>query len=607
LSDVAVLSIKDSGGTYREIDFTNYVHVMSDGEFYDIIRVHTRNYKNSTKLGTTDYLYEFLDAKRDAKLVIGGTQFFQGVTRSKGKIQADGSIVIELLGLGWDITNEEVNIDIATATDNEAVVTAILAGKGFTVNTPAGSEVAMGGYSINAKRGVALREMIADFNFALYFEYDSEVYYEPKGYYSSGETLNTASDNIKVLSWEKNQIDVIVNKVIVQGTASDGTKYSETRTDATSISNYGEHFGGRITVDYLTSATDAQNIGDQLLKPDPGEGGTIQLFWYKDRLVNETLSFTDASRGISGTFIVRKQVNYYPERTSVLTLGDARDNGILNQNQRELELRRARAKLLTSATTDVGGQGFSGQETALDDVPLSGGVDTDTAIISGSISEGDADITGGIQGVVTELGYNSSQYDESVISDIDTNTWTDANSSYTTSSSYDYLFHAVFVNFYFRALEVAVGYDSYDVYVRLKNEDTSQYFPSSGGVLLLERMYYQEDNVGTSMMEQIECSTLLFAPFNWKNDTLTLQYKLNSGESNGITVTADMRYQYFGSRGHTHDDNIADGGHDHNDTFADSGHDHPDDLIGNDHDHDLDGAVTESKNVDIVAEDKTDR
>jgi len=150
------------------------------------------------------------------------------------------------------------------------------------------------------------------------------------------ESITTATDTARVLSFDPDNVKTVVNDVTVNGTG--GERVTGTATDATSISTYGRR-SQTVNVSYITSQTEADDYASALLKPDPlpeaellvgGNVGTSP----ESNLSNFEVAVDDSNgTGLNDTLVVEKQTI---EQGQVrFDLGEGRATSVARFNRSE--------------------------------------------------------------------------------------------------------------------------------------------------------------------------------------------------------------------------------------------------------------------------------
>lgn len=341
-----------STSSYREVNIERYEHRRSVKSAYAEIEVVISNYL----IKTDTYVYEFIEAEQDAKLEIDGVVRFRGKTISNGRINDAEIIRLKILGNGHELQGRRIDISGIAAT-NVGVVQQALNGTAYDGNLtyPSGATTySLASYKYKGERGGLFDEMTRLYFWALYFE-GNTPYYEPIGYYDSGETIDTSNTKSRIKEWESEKLKSVINKVEVVAVNSSGDDVSKL-VDKTGSSSYEERFK-RVNAGFVESQAEAEDIANQLIHLSPGGGGRIRTFWYKTPIVNEVITVKDARRGINADFVVLEQINYYPERITELNVGYKGKDAVQLTYERERNLRDERAGLISPSSTDVGQQG----------------------------------------------------------------------------------------------------------------------------------------------------------------------------------------------------------------------------------------------------------
>lgn len=245
-------------------------------------------------------------------------------------------------------------------------------------------------------------------------------------------------------------------------------------------------------------------------------------------------------------FTARQQINHYPENSTDFTFTFERETeseAVMAEN-----LRAERNQLYPDSEQDVGNQKVN-SNTQGGSASLQR--DTDASVSANSKDSPvniKKDKNTGIEGVETDQGYFFGNYTDDIASD-NGDGWTGADTYIQLSSSYDYLFHACHVSFFVEFNPDAGQTALVDIFVRLYNRSTGEYFPTSDGIRVggLNGVHTPPE------YNHVAPSAYLHAPFNWIGDDIQLEYDISIGGGPSII---NMAYAYHGSRGHIHDDDI---------------------------------------------------
>ncbi len=358
----------DGGSTWSNFDFNTAEHIRSKRKIIEELKFSVGKGDISNLSGGLTVRLQLYDKSSGT-----WSTWFKGETQSAGDIKQDGTVEVTARGGGHKASTEKYDITGMSNTDNWAVLEESFSGSPIDPATtswsiePSQDEdtfpstlYSISSYSSKGKRSRVWHEMTQQYDWALYLETeDQEIRYEPNGYYSSGETIDTSSKATKMTSWEDEIVNerTLVNKVIINYKDSNDNVQEVEEKDSTSIDNYGEYMIRR-SIPYITTSTEASDIAGQLLSPNPGTEGKVETYLYKSNLVNETVWIKDSPRNIDGDFVVKEQRNYYPERRTVLKVGDI-DKRMTIGAREGIEHRQERSEMLDKRTSDdVGGQGL---------------------------------------------------------------------------------------------------------------------------------------------------------------------------------------------------------------------------------------------------------
>lgn len=214
----------------------------------------------------------------------------------------------------------------ATITD---IVNALLP-SGYTAVTPPGDTVpTLDSYSYNGKIDKAIRDIIRDYPVKIWFtpELDSGDYVvkvQSKGFGGVTETVTFDSERqdagYEILEFDEQDKTNIINKVTVEGVDPNGVKISETVEDSASISSHGERSIYR-HVGYLQDATQATNIANDILNPDPSPHAVLSIPFQNDNILNESIDILDDRYGIDAVYTVVKQRDFYTDSKTEVEVG----------------------------------------------------------------------------------------------------------------------------------------------------------------------------------------------------------------------------------------------------------------------------------------------
>lgn len=331
-------------GSWVEYYFTSYKETYNDNGF-----------------GSADVYINYntqqnINGEEEARLndVAEGYVLFRGFLESAGELQEDGTIKVKIAGVGKEIMGELVDINLSS-TDNHSAFTEAMSGTRYTVTT-GGTSINIERYNPKDSRKIVLGELTRNYNYKAIFYPDLSVRYEPEGYRDSGESIDTYNDNNVLQLYEKG---ISRNKVTEVTIVSQDDAGNDTTASVSSGSG-----GKSITkrIDYPITNTQANSMANNLINNVLSSKARVKTgFWYRTKLVNQVVNIKNSAIGLDEDFVVRKQITYYPERTTILQLGLADDeDGIGNATERERELRNERSKLLGNTEENAGEQSLTG-------------------------------------------------------------------------------------------------------------------------------------------------------------------------------------------------------------------------------------------------------
>jgi len=295
---------------------------------------------------------------------------FRGYAESRGSINQDGEFAVKLYSHMKYLAEREISVSVSSLTSLDSILEQGLPSD-YVVEVPSDvTPVELADYSISDQGQVFFRELTRPYEYTLAFtgEVDTNgnniVRYQPLGYGGILETITGKRDSVDgdldglFKEWEKADTKNVVNKFRVEAVDPSGNKIEETVTDSSSISEYGERFDS-ISIDYpLSGASDAQEIGNSLLNPQPGEGGKVRIPRIDGDLTNGTFEVIDSQRNIDDAFTCVKQKSFYPENTTYLTFEFEGPEEA--QAQKNVDIRNERASLSTVNQQNLGSTTFSG-------------------------------------------------------------------------------------------------------------------------------------------------------------------------------------------------------------------------------------------------------
>lgn len=553
MSKYPTLEVADSQGTLQDITY-NSAKLERFLRGFNVLTVRL-DFTQRSNLG----------GDREVILRDGNTRLFRGFTRSGGKETTTGEILLKADQQGLEIAETQISQSLSSTTNVDVIEDSVSGTNYSTVNTPAGATTYnISSYSNKKDRKRAWVEMNRFYDYQFYLDPNGEWNYEPTGYFNSGETFtegDTSTPGV-IKDYEPEVTEQIVNKVEVVGVDSNGNKVTGTASNIGA--NEPERFR-RYKVGYVESQSEADTIASQLLRPNSTDRIILQVNpTYTSNLINELYTVKSTNRGIDDDFVVKKQVDYYPADRTILNLGISfEDEGILNADQQEQELRDERARLIRETQQDVGQQN-------------AGTLANDTAEADNTTSENNKDP--GVQGNTDDSNVDT-EFDiintTETLSDGESANLT-ANLSFVSGNTDFTIFH-VFLSTGERTSST-LGYD-----LDLTNDDTGDNY------LTLDQVLNTFSSFSTSVLISGDV----------EGDDVTLEIQNNTGG----TETVGYGFSASQIAEHNHGSSALNAdSHAHDVVTSDQGHG----GSGDPSEHTIDGS-TDSKNINVGSEDDTSR
>lgn len=400
----------------------------NDG-IYKVLSQSDVTYDSNNDETTIAVVEDVTDSTADGDLN-GWENIFRGFTSSQGKIVAEGTVKFKLLSFEKYIGKE----DVTTATISTDIKDAFaeLVPSDYTLDAPSSSNVTyidstgtsqsgfapVDSWSLNDERGVGFRELTRDYGYTIKFKADKTIRYEPVGFASSIDTIDsraegdTSNTRGKWMEWTADDTE-LANKVntIKVTNSKNGNKYdSGVITNSTSVQKFGKitsESGLTVKKGYVDSDTEAKRVAYNILRDEqnPTEGGRVAVPGrYTNNVSNSTFTLNDSSRDLNGdTFTAWSQVNFYPENKTELHFQ------FENQTEEEAsirdDVRAERSTTFPSQSTDVGNQN----------------VDADTEDVTDQYdahdaAQGDHDVAGQTYNEQSDLDGTTSYVDDAAAS-----------------------------------------------------------------------------------------------------------------------------------------------------------------------------------------------
>ena len=162
-------------------------------------------------------------------------------------------------------------------------------------------------------------------------------------------------------------------------------------------------------------------------------------------------------------------------------------------------------------------------------------------------------------------------------------------------SNNDYFMHYIFGCFTFTLNTGEFGASwSCQVFVRVRNSTTNEYFPNSTGLILVPIGFS-----GQGIFRQIIPFSILI-PRNWKNNSYILEYKIQN--ENYWTGANELDFAYYGVRGHSHSNFVDENNHGHGTDVSENNHNHTTIVNEDNHGHGLNigEGVSESSSINAT-------
>lgn len=316
--------------TIERYDGTNWVEINTNG--FRLVRGNGNN-KLGPELEFSTPRDSSITANDQVRLKIDGVVEFRGYSKNSGKFGLSGAKDYVIRGRGYEVLDTELTLDLSSISPEDILSNHVLDGTSYTLSTSTATGITIDSYKCsNRTRKSIIRDLLDRTSYLLRIDSVNQVFYfEDKGDRGNYGSFDAQNDSCNVVKWTEDDLDTVINKAIVYGT-QEGS-YKATASDSTSISTYGEQ---KIEVNYryIGSTTEAQNIANQLLVPDPLDNGRVRAANEKfdgSDLVNYEIDVIDTSKNISSTVVVEKQI-VKPGQMD-LFVGQGEDFSLKNYNR----------------------------------------------------------------------------------------------------------------------------------------------------------------------------------------------------------------------------------------------------------------------------------
>jgi len=258
---------------------------------------------------------EPINANDPVTITIDGTVRFEGRTRSGGRKGSSGGVSLDVAHPARDLFEDTVDISLSSPTTEQVLQAALNdadAGGQFTLNY-AGSAVSLANDYNEEDRSVkrVFRDMMDRTSRVWWLDpAGTTINVEPVGAQGLWQEVDTTSDGARLEEFDAGNVDTVRNAVTVVGTGD--TEVRESVTDATSVSTFGRRTGNSpYNVSYITSASEAQAVADELLVPEPLPEGKLlvgaNVGDVVQPLANYEVDVRDAAKNVDADNLVIEQ------------------------------------------------------------------------------------------------------------------------------------------------------------------------------------------------------------------------------------------------------------------------------------------------------------
>lgn len=299
----------DGGSSYTTIDYQEFAaeYGVSDVLIAPITSVDT---SRTTGASAGDRL-------RIQETDASGTvvrDIFKGQLTTGGRVERGGQTKLKAEHDIYPVFEDSVSITVSSPTDEDvynAALSAAVGGGDFTLNY-VGTPVSLGDDYDVEDRSVKriFRDMTDRTDRVFWVGVGNTITVATRGGGGSFVSLG-AGDSFRVQQYDEGDINTVRNAVTVNGTGAE--RVQATAEDSTSITNYGRR-AKTYNYDYIRTATEAQDMADELLVADPLASGELVLgqsagTGATDEIVNQTLAFDDSQgTGASDTLTIERQI-----------------------------------------------------------------------------------------------------------------------------------------------------------------------------------------------------------------------------------------------------------------------------------------------------------
>jgi hypothetical protein len=266
-----------------------------------------------------------------------GTTRFVGRLTTGGKVTRNGQTKLKAEHDIYPVFADSVSITVTNPTDEDvyqAALSAANGGGGFTLDyqpTP----VSLGDdYDVDDRSVKRIfRDMTDRTDRVFFVGVGDTITVDTRG--GGGQFASiSAGDPFRVEQYNPGDINTVRNAVTVNGTG--GERVTATAEDSTSISDFGRR-AETFNYSYIRTATEAQDMADELLVPNPLASGEILLGQSvgggaTGEIINQTLDFDDPQgSGASDDLTIERQI-INPSSVTV-NVGEGAGVSIANVNR----------------------------------------------------------------------------------------------------------------------------------------------------------------------------------------------------------------------------------------------------------------------------------
>lgn len=256
---------------------------------------------------------ETIASGQDLRIRENGTTIFEGRTTSSGKRRGNGRRRVEVEHRAYELFEETVSFTDTNPTAQSVLSAALSAsnlGGSFTLTFQAADVALTNDYEADGRTLKRVFRDVTDRLGAVWYVdgVANEITVDAYGARGVWASVNTQDDSARVLEFDPDNLETVVNDVTVNGTG--GERVTGSASDSTSITQYGRR-SKTLNVSYITTQSEADDYASALLQPDPLPEATAQLGRRVgnvfQNLANYEINITDPGTGLDETLVVEKQ------------------------------------------------------------------------------------------------------------------------------------------------------------------------------------------------------------------------------------------------------------------------------------------------------------